>query len=72
MINYTVIRTLFVFGSFLATFSAVSAQSAASVGVLTGRVVSTANGLPVIGVALTIAGRSAETDFNGVAAMNSA
>jgi hypothetical protein len=50
----------------------VSAQRASLGGVLAGRVVGLANGLPVIGVALMIAGRSVETDFNGVAAMNSA
>ena len=50
----------------------VSAQNASPGGVLAGRVVGLANGLPVIGVALTIAVRSVETDFNGVAAMNSA
>lgn len=61
----TALRALLFVGLLLINVSSVSAQSASPAGVLAGRVVSTANGLPVIGVTLTIAGRSAETDLNG-------
>jgi outer membrane receptor protein involved in Fe transport len=66
MFKCAALRALFSTVLFLSLFAVASAQSAGGKGVLVGRVVSTANGLPVIGVTLTIAGQSGETNLNGV------
>jgi hypothetical protein len=58
MFKCAALRALFSTVLFLSLFAVASAQSAGGKGVLVGRVVSTANGLPVIGVTLTIAGQS--------------
>jgi hypothetical protein len=66
MFKCAALRTLLSTVLFLSLFAGASAQNAGGTGVLVGRVVSTANGLPVIGVTLTIAGQSGETNLNGV------
>lgn len=65
MISFTALRAL-IYVTLFSIVVPIWAQSDSNAGTLSGRVVSTANGVGIMGVAVSAAGQSTQTDLNGL------